>query len=622
VNGTADARTRELIPRQILFGNPERAAARISPDGRYLAYLAPLNGVLNVWVGSLDGSDAEPITHDTERPIRLYLWRPDGSGIIHLQDRGGDENFHLYSTDLATRVTTDLTPFEGARAEFIAIEQSIPDELLVGINARDPRLFDVHRIDLRTGTSRLELENPGDVVGWIADAQLHIRIAHVMRPDGGTTLRRRVAEDWVSFLEADPEETLHAQGFDDRGRLLVLSSLDANATRLIAYDLDAGTADLLAEDRRYDVSGAMLHPRTHAIEAIAVEGERVQWRDIVPTIADDIARLSQLSHGDWRVTSRDHADRQWIVQFVVDNGPARTYLYDRDTGEGRLLFTNQPALDRYELASMQPIRLTARDGLLLEGYLTLPPDTSGPVPLILLVHGGPWARDSWGYHADVQWLANRGYGVLQINFRGSTGYGKAHLNAGDREWGAKMHDDLLDAKAWAIAEGYADPQRIGIYGGSYGGYATLAALAFTPDEFTCGVDLVGPSNLLTLIASIPPYWAPMLAQFTRRLGDPERDHALLVERSPLTRAAAITAPLLIAQGANDPRVKIAESDQIVEAMRAQGKTVTYLVFDDEGHGFARPENRLRFAAATESFLAAHLGGKMEPASPEEDIASR
>jgi dipeptidyl aminopeptidase/acylaminoacyl peptidase len=607
-----------LIPRRVLFGNPEQTNARISPDGAMLAYLAPFNGVLNVWVRKVLGGEAQVVTNDTERPIHAFEWHPGGGGIIHLQDCAGDENFHVYLTDIESGVARDLTPFEGARADILDLDRNFPNEMLVKVNARDPQCFDVHRIDLRSGEITLEITNPGDVAGWCTDNEMRVRVAAVVRPDGGTTLRLRdEAEGWATFLEAGAEEVLDAYGFDERGRLLIASSVDANAARLLAYSIEAKSFEVLAEDPEYDISGAIVNPATHAIEAIAFERERVQWTHISPEIADDVAYLETVSRGDWRLVSRDLADERWTVQFVVDDGPSKYYLYDRNQRAASFLFTTQPELATHTLARMEPISFVARDGLTIHGYLSSPPGQTGPMPMVLLVHGGPWVRDSWGYRADAQWLANRGYGVLQINYRGSSGYGKAHLNAGDREWAGKMHDDLLDAKAWAIREGHADAERFAIYGGSYGGYAVLVAAAFTPGAFRCGIDIVGPSSLLTLLHSIPPYWAPVLAQFKRRLGDPERDEQFLRDRSPLYRAEAIVDPLLIAQGANDPRVKIAESDQIVRAMRARGKTVEYLVFDDEGHGFIRPENRMRFYAAAEAFLAAHLGGRAEPPTPEE-----
>jgi dipeptidyl aminopeptidase/acylaminoacyl peptidase len=320
------------------------------------------------------------------------------------------------------------------------------------------------------------------------------------------------------------------------------------------------------------------------------------------------------------VVSRNLDDTIWVVAYLMDNGPVYWYTYDRATKQATLLFSNQPALEQYTLAKMQPVSFPARDGMTLHGYLTVPVGVEPKnLPLVLSVHGGPWGRDVWGYQPHTQHLANRGYAVLQINFRGSTGYGKAFVNAGDHEWAGKMHTDLIDGKQWAIAQGIADPAKVAIMGGSYGGYATLVGLTFTPQEFVCGVDIVGPSNLLTLLATIPPYWAPLKTLFTKRVGDPDTQEEELKARSPLFLADRITKPLLIAQGANDPRVKQSESDQIVEAMRRNGQPVEYLVFPDEGHGFARPENRLKFSAAAEAFLAQYLGGRVEPPSDAETV---
>jgi len=389
-------------------------------------------------------------------------------------------------------------------------------------------------------------------------------------------------------------------------------SREANAARLVALDLATGDTDILVEDARYDVADVMVHPDTHEAQAAAVERARAEWTVLDDSIRDDFEAIRGLARGDFGVASRDRADENWIVGFTADDGGASYYAYDREKKSGEHLFDARPSLAEYTLARMEPISFTTRDGLTMEGYLTLPPDENREnLPMVLDVHGGPWARDGWGYDPEAQWFANRGYACLQVNYRGSTGYGKEFLNAGNKEWGAKMHDDLVDAVRWAVDEGVADPEHVAIFGGSYGGYAALAGATFTPDLFRCAVDIVGPSNLITLINSIPPYWEPLKAIFTERVGDPETEEEFLKSRSPLFSVDRIGIPMLIAQGANDPRVKQAESEQIVAAMKEKDIAHEYLLFEDEGHGFARPENRLKFYAAAEKFLAQHLGGRVE-----------
>jgi dipeptidyl aminopeptidase/acylaminoacyl peptidase len=611
-----------MIPRELLFGNPERAQPRLSPDGAKLAYLAPHNGVLNVWVRTIGKEDDHVITADKKRGIRFYTWQYDGKHVLYIQDRDGDENWHLYQTNLETKLTRDLTPFEGVQAQPIAHEPEFPDVYLAGLNIRDRRLHDVYRINLKTGAVELDTQNPGDVAGWTTDNNLQVRAAHIYAPDGGTVIRIRdnPKAPWREFQKWGADETFGGlAGFtpDNKGAW-VISSVGANAARLLEVDLATGKSKVIAEDAQYDVAGIMEHPRTRKLEAVSFVRARTEWQVLDKSVEADFEALRKVRDGDFTVGSRDLADKAWLVGYVVDDGPVAYYAYDRATKKATFLFTNRPALEKFKLAKMQPISFQSRDGLTIHGYLSLPPDKEPRnLPMVLNVHGGPWGRDTWGLNNEVQWLTNRGYAVLQINFRGSTGYGKAFLNAGDREWGGKMHDDLIDGKNWAVQQGYADPKKICIYGGSYGGYATLVGVTFTPDEFACGVDIVGPSNIVTLIQTIPPYWEPVKAIFKKRVGDIEKDKEFLESRSPLFKADQIKVPLLIAQGANDPRVKQAESDQIVAAMRKNNKPVEYIVFPDEGHGFARPENRLKFYAAAEAFLGKYLGGRVEPPSDSE-----
>lgn len=610
--------TPPLIPRSLLFGNPEKASPRLSPCGRLLAYLAPDDrGVLQVWLRTLGATDDRVLTADRLRGIRSFVWTFDGEHLIYLQDAEGDENWHLYSVGLTTGIVRDLTPFPGIQAQLVGLDPNRPYEALIGMNLQDRSRFDVYRLDLRTGEVELDTENPGNVVGWTADAQLQVRAAQAALPDGGSDLlvRATATQPWTRLVHWGPEDEGHAVVFSEDGETLYLAgSHGANAQRALALDLATHTERVLAEDGNYDCSEFLVHPRRRTVQAVTFIRERTDWEVLDPEIEADLRQVQALRSGDYQIVSRDLNDRRWIVAFTTDDGPIYYHVFDRDTQTAELLFSNQPGLEGLALSSLQPIRLTARDGLSLHGYLTLPVGVEPRgLPAVLLVHGGPWARDTWGYRPDVQWLANRGYAVLQLNFRGSTGYGKQFLHAGDREWAGAMHTDLLDGVDWLVQQGLADPARVGIMGGSYGGYATLAALTFTPEVFACGVDLVGPSNLLTLLETIPPYWKPLLALFHQRVGHPESEPEFLRSRSPFFFADQIRRPLLIGQGANDPRVKQSESDQIVGALREAAIPVEYLVYPDEGHGFARPENRFHFYARAEAFLARHLGGRSEPA---------
>ncbi len=606
-----------LIPREILFGNPERSSPQLSPDGKYLAYIAPdEKNVLQVWLRTVGQQDDRQLTEDKKRGIRIYFWTFDGEQLIYLQDSDGDENWHLYSVNINSNTVRDLTPFEGIQAQPVALEPKFPDQMLVGLNLKDPSKHDLYRIDLKNGAVEFDTENPGNIVVWTADEQFQVRAAIATTPDGGYDLlyRESIDLDWEILRHWGSDDEGNAVSFSADGQTLyVIGTHDANTQRLIALDLATGQETVVAEDPEYDVDGVLIHPVSRVIEAVSFYKDKQEWQILDPRIAADFEAISKVRQGEFGIGSRDLADKNWLVAYVTDNGPVYYYTYNRESKTSTLLFTNQPKLEELPLAVMQPISYTARDGLTIHGYLTTPVGIPAKnLPTVLLVHGGPWVRDSWGYEPEVQWLANRGYAVLQVNFRGSTGYGKAFLNAGNREWGAKMHSDLVDAVNWLVEQGIADPQKVAIMGGSYGGYATLVGLTFTPEVFAAGVDIVGPSNLITLMQSIPPYWAPMKAMFAHRLGDLETEEDFLKSRSPLFLANQIEKPLLIGQGANDPRVKQAESEQIVEAMSFAGKPVEYILYPDEGHGFARPENRLHFYAKAEEFLAKYLGGRFEP----------
>ena len=612
-----------LIPRDVLFGNPDKVAARLSPDGSRLAYLAPHNGALNVWVGPVDDpSAAQPVTDDDD-PIFQYWFAYDNNHVLYLQDEKQDENNHVYAVNLATGETRDLTPIDGVRAQVQGVSYRFPNEILVGLNDRVPQFHDLYRINIQTGDRELIEENNA-YTGYVTDDDYNVRYAMAFLPTGSELHRPTDEGGWEPWMQIPNEDNLTTGpiGFDKTGtKLQMRDSRDRNTGAVTEIDLETGDVEIVSEDPRADAENVVRHPTERNVQAVSYTYDRRAWDIIDPEIQEDFSALSRLNEGEVNVTSRTLDDRNWIVAFVQSDGPVAYYSWDRDEKEGNFLFTNRDALNDYELASMHPAVIESRDGMNLVSYVTLPvgsdPDGDGrpqeALPTVLLVHGGPWGRDNWGLNNLHQLLSNRGYAVLAVNFRGSTGLGKEFTNAGDLEWARKMHDDLIDGVNWAVAEGIADPERVAIMGGSYGGYATLVGLTFTPDVFAAVVDIVGPSNLITLLNSIPPYWAPIIDLFKNRVGDhtTEEGQALLEERSPLTHVDSIRKPLLIGQGANDPRVKQAESDQIVDAMSEKGIPVTYVLFPDEGHGFARPENSLAFFAVTEVFLAEQLGGRSQ-----------
>src|ERR1039457_2727965 len=552
----------ELIPRRVLFGNPERVSPRISPDGTLLAWIAPHEGVLNVWVApagadGVDWAQARVVTDDTDRGIRMFTWAHDGRHVLYLRDTGGDENWRLHDVDLETMQRRDLTPFDEVPTQIIAAEKKFPTEILVGLNRDNPQLHDVYRLDLVSGELVKEVENPG-FIGWIADAQLVVRAGIKPQPDGGAVVmvRDSAEEEWRQLLAIDAEDALTPGPLafsEDGASLLAESSVGADTARLVRVDLASGDVEVLAEDPEADVTGVRLHPDTREPQIVTFLKDRSEYQVLDPSVAPDLAAIRALHPGDPSLVGADNADATWLGGVTNDAGAVRCFSYNRERRSGRFLFERQPELSRYELAPMEPYSFTSRDSLTIHGYATFPPEAERTgLPIVLNGRGAPGARDAWGYDPEAQWLANRGYLCVQVNFRGSTGYGKAFVNAGHREWGGRMQDDLVDAVAFAVGQGWADPARVAIYGGSYGGYAALAGATFTPDLFRCAVDIVGPSNLKTLIETIPPYWAPMVAHVSPRVGDPAVDAEFLWSRSPLSRVSSIRIPLLIAQGANDP----------------------------------------------------------------------
>lgn len=620
---TADA---PLIPRKLIFGNPERSQARLSPDGSTLSWLAPDEGVVNVWVAPTNElASARAITKDRGRGIGSYLWSTDGTHIVYIQDRGGDENFHAYSVNVETGAEVDLTPFDGVRAQLMAQTWNQRGIMAIGINNRDARWHDVYLINLETGERSLQYENTADIGGFWLDDDLKIRLGSRSNPDGSNNILKYTADGWTEFYTIPYEDALTTSvvGFDQSGdSFYARESIGRDKAALVKIDFATGDREVLGQSERADVSSLLQHPVTSEVEAYSVNYLKLEWRALSDAVAADFEFLRGELEGEIFVVSRTEADNRWVIAQSRAEAPTDYHLYDRETRALKRLFSERPKLEEFSLQPMRPLELKSRDGLTLVSYLTLPPgaDRDGdgrleaPVPLALAVHGGPWGRDGYGYRPWHQWLANRGYAVLSVNFRSSTGFGKSFVTAGDNEWSKKMHDDLLDAVQWAIDEGITSADQVAIMGGSYGGYATLVGLTFTPNTFACGVDIVGMSNMKTTLDSVPPYWASFFEQLAKAVGDPrtEDGKAQLKAISPLFKADQIVKPLLIGQGANDPRVKQKESDQIVEAMKLNDIPVTYILFPDEGHGFRRPENRLAFYSVMESFLSECLGGRYEP----------
>lgn len=611
-----------LIPRSVLFGNPTYAAPTISPDGTRLGYLAPDEGVLNVWVGPLgEPGRARPVTRDRGRGIRVFGFCHDDRTLFYLQDEGGDENWRLHLLDLESWEERCVTPYEGVQVQVLGHNRWNPETMLLAMNKDNQELHDVYRLHIPSGELTKLNDNPG-FVGWLADTDLVVRGGVAMTPDSGLLIHLVDQEtgEFTPWLEVPPEDahTTGVVGYSrDGGTLYLTSSVGVNASRLVAVDVATGDQRVLAEDPAYDVGAVELDPASRTPQAVVFDKDREFWQFLDDEFARAVERVrgrlaAEGVDGELGIGRTERSDRLWLVSVTQSDGPVRYYIHDRESGAFDFLFAHRPELESYPLARMEPFAFTARDGVEVHGYVTVPRGVEPKnLPAVLNVHGGPWHRDTWGYHPEVQWLANRGYVCIQVNFRGSTGYGKRFGNLGDKQWGRAMHTDLLDALDHLAGQGLIDRERVGIMGASYGGYAALIGAAFTPEVFRCAVDMCGPSNLLTLLESIPPYWKPMLALMHAKVGNPETEKDMLWERSPLSKVDAISIPVLIAQGANDPRVKQAEAEQIVNALAEKGLPHEYLLFEDEGHGLARPENRETYYAAVERFLAEHLGGRSE-----------
>jgi dipeptidyl aminopeptidase/acylaminoacyl peptidase len=615
-----------LIPRAALFGNPVKSGAQLSPNGQWLSWRAPVNGVMNIWVAPVDNpQDARALTDSKDRPISSYFWSGSGDQLLFIKDNAGDENYRLYGVDLKSGQQRDYTPFEKVRVRMMGGSRKHLDEVLVGINNRDPRWHDAYRLNLKTGELQLVMQADG-YAGFVADDELALRMAARPNQAGGMDYFR-VQDGKVeakAFMSTTLEDGATAPlGYTTDGKTLYwMDSRETDTSAVIAEDVATGKRTVLAQDTRADLGDTLRDPVTGVVQAYAVNYLQAEWKFVDQKLKADFEFLQkQLGKGEVFVSSRTRADDKWIVGIDPVSKVAATYLFDRKAKTLQPIYVARPELQNAPLVDMHSVEIKARDGLTLPSYLSLPKGADAnvdgkadkPVPLVLLVHGGPWARDTHGYNGYHQWLANRGYAVLSVNFRASTGFGKKFLNAGNKQWGLAMHNDLLDAVDWAVKQGVTTQDKVAIMGASYGGYAALAGVAFTPTTFACAVDIVGPSNLETLLSTIPPYWEAGRKQMYSRMGDPTTDEgkAILRAASPLYKADQIVRPLLIGQGANDPRVKQAESDQIVNAMQAKKIPVTYLLYPDEGHGFAKPANNISFNAVTEAFLGQFLGGRVE-----------
>ncbi len=629
----------ELLPRETFFAEGVRAGAKISPDGKYISYMKPSDKkILNVWVKNVGKNDERMVTREDKYGVPTYHWAFDSKHIIYMMDSGGDENFHVYAVNSETGKTRDLAQFKGVKAQNIQMAKNRPDEILVGLNVRDKRHFDIYRINLKTGKTELDTENPGDVRWWLADHNLVIRAAVALNPkDISTTLRVRdgAGKPWRDLIVWPFGETGLLEGygsamaisFTKEGKaLFVQAAFDGDQTQLVKVDAKTGKIiDKVASNPKagiwnvmtltlYDRAQVLFHPQTGEVQAVAFNYLIPEWQVYDPELKKDFQFLKKIREGKFDIISRDLANKTWIVKYYSDQDTGAYYTYDRASKKTGILFESAPHLKKYTFAPMKPLVIKARDGLDIPCYLTLPVGIPAKnLPMVLLIHGGPWARDEWGFNGFIQFFANRGYAVLQVNFRGSSGFGKKFLNAGNGQWGVgMMQHDITDAAKWFIKNGTADPKRIAILGGSYGGYAVLAGLTFTPDLYTCGIDICGPSNVKTAVESMPEWWYLIKQRWLARIGNVLKDDALNRRISPYYHAQKIKAKLLIFHGVNDPRVKISESDQIVQTMRKNKKEVNYVVYPDEGHGIGRPQNLIDMLGRIETFLAKHLGGRCQP----------
>ena len=613
----ADAAPAELIARRVLFDNPDYSSATVSPDGWHLSWLAPVDGVRNLFVARIDDlASARAVTRITDRNIApYYRWAHNNNHIIFFQEHDGDENWRASSVNIRNNALVALSPPQGVKSYLLQADRKFANEVLLTHNGRDKRYFDLYRVNVLNGASELLYEN-NEYVQLVCDADFQLRLGVKVAADGSAeVVQRHASGSWSPFTTIPSGDVMGTELLEfsaDGKTLYMIDARGRDKAALVAVEMSTKKTTLLAADEEADITHVSFSGRRPM--AARVDTAHARWLAVDPAATQDLAELAAYGTGDITFTGRTYGDRVVAVHYERDAESGEYVLLDRETREVRPLFKQRKALAGLKLRPLEPVSFPARDGLRLNGYLTRPENASGKLPLILVIHGGPYARDYWGFRSTHQWLANRGYAVLSVNYRGSTGYGKAFVNAAHHEWGGRMHDDLIDTANWAVGNGLADPKRVGFFGGSYGGYSALMAATRTPEVFACIVDLFGISNLLTFMATIPPYWHPWFNVWKNIVGNPdtEEGRAFLADRSPLNHLERATRPILIAHGLNDVRVVPAESRQMVDALKGRQAPVTYLTFRDEGHGFVRPVNQLAFFAVAEAFLAKHLGGLCQP----------
>ena len=643
-NTTSDKKTSPaglppLIDRELIFGNPEISGAQLSPDGKYLAFQKPWKDTRNIYIKGVDEpfTAARLLTAELKRPIPGYFWSRDSKYILYVKDNDGDENYNVYAVDPAAKpaagsdapAARDLTGLKGIRVQLVSVPKNDPDTIYIGLNDRDKAWHDLYKLKLSTGEKTLLRKNTERIVGWGFDLQGNLRLATRSAEDGDTEILRVDSDKFIQIYSCNVFESCSTLRFQKDGKQAYMETnkgADVDLSALVLFDPASGKTEMVESDplKKVDFGGAVFSEATDELAITTYEDDRVRRYFKDKGFEADFKWLTgKLSGKEVSRTSSTLDVRLWLVNAMSDTEPGETYLFERKTHKLTLQYRVREKLPRESLAEMKSIRYKSSDGLEIPAYITLPKGIPGKsLPTIIFPHGGPWGRDVWGYNGYAQFFANRGYAVLSMNFRGSTGYGKKFLDAGNKEWGRKMQDDVTWGVRYLVDEGIADPKRVGIFGGSYGGYATLAGVSVTPDLYAAAVELFGPSNLITLLESIPPYWESIRAMFYKRMGDPTTPEgkAMLIERSPLTSAAKIKTPLMIAQGANDARVNHAESEQIVIALRDRGFPVEYLLIPDEGHGFARPVNNMATVMATEKFFAQYLGGRYQEGGTPEVVA--